>query len=293
MMSPDRLDPGPASAGPLRAHPAFRSAMLRSAAGLTGLYQGNRLLNRLLNDRGRAVMGFLALYLDALGRAEPRHPGLTTNGIKALFARMRLCSPGRAAAMLAVMRVAGYVAVLPTPVGADRRLRRLQPTERLVAIHLARWRVQFEAIGLVVPALARIAPRLDERPFRDRFVIDLVGRRLAGSAIIEAAPGLELFAERDAGVMILFSLIMADAGGDAAPVSVSALSRRFGVSRAHVGKLLQDAAAAGLLERREEGAVRLLPALVDATEEFFATAFATLIQAAEAALDGERLAVAS
>jgi hypothetical protein len=49
-----------------------------------------------------------------------------------------------------------------------------------------------------------------------------------------------LFADRNAGMMILFSLVESGAPGDTVPprqpvkLSLSSASRRFGVSRAHV-----------------------------------------------------------
>lgn len=107
------------------AHPAFRPAVERLAGEISALYSGNRLLNRLLSDRGRNMLGLLVLYLDALPAAEGG--GLTTARLVALCTATGLCSRGRTKAMLALMRWGGYVA--PAPPGADRQVKPLVPQE--------------------------------------------------------------------------------------------------------------------------------------------------------------------
>ena len=51
---------GPVSAAAiaeLRAHPRFPNAIRTLCSGMLALYRGNRLLNMLINDRGRMVIG--------------------------------------------------------------------------------------------------------------------------------------------------------------------------------------------------------------------------------------------
>jgi hypothetical protein len=47
----------------LRQHPQFPAALRFLAAGLVDIYDGNRLLNPVLNDRGRLVLSFMVFYL--------------------------------------------------------------------------------------------------------------------------------------------------------------------------------------------------------------------------------------
>jgi hypothetical protein len=91
----------------IAAHPQMPEAMRLLASGLTDFFQGSRLLNLIASDRGRMVMAWMALYLDA--GHDPRDPlsGLTVNRYKALCARTGVCSPGRGSAMLGIMRFAG------------------------------------------------------------------------------------------------------------------------------------------------------------------------------------------
>jgi hypothetical protein len=89
---------------------------------------------------------------------------------------------------------------------------------------------------------------------------------------------MELFLDRNAGLMVLFTILLAGTGGDTmpprrpAPLSISAIASRFGVSRPHVRTLLRDAEDAGLIRREDAGHVTVLPRLAEAVEIFFATA---------------------
>src|SRR5256885_4858788 len=49
----------------IAAHPQMPEAMRLLASGLTDFFQGSRLLNLIASDRGRMVMAWMALYLDA------------------------------------------------------------------------------------------------------------------------------------------------------------------------------------------------------------------------------------
>lgn len=126
------------------AHPGFPLALARLAGGMTSLYSGNRLLNRLLSDRGRNFFGLLLLYLDALPASEGG--GLTSARLAALCTATGLCSRGRAKAMLALMSWGGYVA--PAASAALRAL----PMETLPAITSALVFSVMRALGSEVPA---------------------------------------------------------------------------------------------------------------------------------------------
>ena len=101
---------------------------------------------------------------------------------------------------------------------------------------------------------------------------------------------MRLFVDRNAGIMLLSSLLLAGDADDIypptlpVPVSSSALSRRFGVSRAHVRRLLQDAESQGLLERLDGDRVRLLPRLRQGASDFMALQFLLVADCAQGAL---------
>ncbi len=70
------------------------------------------------------------------------------------------------------------------------------------------------------------------------------------------------------------------------PISISALSARFGIARAHARRLLADAAEAGLV-RRAGGSetVIVLPRLVSEVGDLFAAMFAIQAHCAKAAAE--------
>ena len=103
---------------------------------------------------------------------------------------------------------------------------------------------------------------------------------------------MQLFLERNAGLVMLFNIMLAGERDDTFPpmrpvrVSISALATRFGVSRAHVRKLLRDAQQAGLIERAgvEEGGLMLSAGFRTAMETVVGTGILFFAHCARAAL---------
>jgi hypothetical protein len=121
----------------MRAHPRFPAALRTLGTGMLALYRGNRLLDMLINDRGRMQIGYLALYLHEGGVPDGRGRGFGVGQMKALCAAAGFASPGRSAAMLALMRMSGYIASASAP--EDRQRHIMVPTERLRTAHRDRW----------------------------------------------------------------------------------------------------------------------------------------------------------
>src|SRR5690242_17648468 len=96
----------------LMALPGFADGARASAAAMTELYRGSSLLNAVVNDRGRFVIASMALYLHFLGERDPS-VRLTAGRLKAAAVGQGVCSPGRAAAVIALMRWGGYLAPAP------------------------------------------------------------------------------------------------------------------------------------------------------------------------------------
>ncbi|MFG1416213.1 hypothetical protein V5F38_03700 [Xanthobacter sp. V0B-10] len=265
----------------IKAHPAFAQAMAQSAAALVSLYSGNRLLNRVLNDRGRLLFGFFSLYLHALPEREGG--GLTVSRMAALAAETGVCSRGRAKAMLALLRWGGYLA--PAAAEGDRRAKPLEPTARMVALQLERWQMQYGAIAMLDPRVAELAARLSDRTVFDAVIIAFGDAFRSGYRVLDHAPLIADIADRDSGLMVLLALLVAGREG-AEPPSIADLARRFHVSRAHVLQLLKDAQARDLVARDGgAGAGRLAPRGEEALADFFAAAFGLLLGSARAVLE--------
>jgi CRP-like cAMP-binding protein len=290
--SPSLFAPGaPVSAAAiadLRAHPGFPNAIRTLGSGMLALYRGNRLLNVLINDRGRMVIGYLSLYLHEGGAPDGRGSGFGVGQLKALCAAAGVASPGRTAAMLALMRMSGHIA--SASAAEDKRRHILVPTEKLRAAHRDRWECVKAALREIRPDAAG-AMKLDDPEFVAAYVRVTADHFLAGFRMIEMAPEIELFLDRNAGLMVLFTILLAGSADDTVPprrpvpLSISAVANRFGVSRPHVRTLLRDAEDAGLIRREDAGHVTVLPRLAEAAEVFFATALLFVTMCAHEAHD--------
>lgn len=272
--TPTRIEPPSAAAcAALQAEPGFSAAMRAVAEDLAALAHGNRLRNLLLNDRACALLGLAALYYDAAGS---KSGGATASRLQALCVAEGICSRGRAGATVAMMRLAGLLATASD--ASDRRLRRLVPTERLLAEHRRRWVVIYRGAARLLPQAAGLEHAIEKPAFTAALLRAMGDGFLAGYRVLDPASPLQLFARRDAGMLVLFRLLVDVTVPDATiTVSISALAKRFGVSRPHVRKLLRDAATEGLIKRQDEQLV-LQPPLWHAAGAFFARMFLYLAE---------------
>jgi DNA-binding MarR family transcriptional regulator len=188
--------------------------------------------------------------------------------------------------MLALMRFGGY---LQQAAGTtDRRAKVLVPTDRMIAAVQERLRYQFGALALLLPVGGDALARLPDIDFIAALSRRLGERFLAGARLLPHAPELHPFMGRNAGLMMVLSLFLAGKPDDTFPptrpvrISISALARRFAVSRPHVINLLRDAEQDGFLRRDglQGEEIVVLPRLSDAVQNLFATVF--LFQAASA-----------
>jgi len=282
------LRPSPEAIIRLRGHPGFAAAARAAANSSVVLYRSGRVLNALLSDRARALFSYIALYLHFAGDRDGES-GLTAGAIKEMCVRLGLCSRGRCEAMLALMRAVGFLVASPH---ADRRRRPLVPTEKLMALHRERWGGQFDAMRLVIPAAVAYRAALNDQAFLETFVLELGRRFIAGLRVLDSAPELAMFAERNAGMMVLFSLALAGPADERfppsrpVPLSINALATKFSVSRKHVLTLLRDAEGQGLLRRGgiANDEITILPRGREAVENMLATMFLYIAECAEIAL---------
>jgi hypothetical protein len=155
--------------------------------------------------------------------------------------------------MLSLMRVAGYLE--RAAVTGDKRVRRLVPTAKLLDVQRQRLRRQFEAIAIVLPEAQRASASLGVPEFENALALAIGQEFMSGTRLLSHSPDLKPFAEYSAGMVVLFSLMLATlsqgsfAIGGPLAVSISELARRFRVSRTQVLRLLREAEAGGLLAR--------------------------------------------
>lgn len=267
-----------------RAEPGFDAAARQVARAFVDLYQDNRLLGLVVNDQGRMVIGWFVISLHSEGGE-----GLTVSRLSALCEKHGICSAGRAAAMIGLMRATGYL--VPAPASADRRERRLIPTERLLTGQWSRWRAILEALTPMRPHAADALAAIGDPVFDRAFVGDLFDHFSWGFRFYRTTPELADLNRRKAAVLILFSLFLDgrpdEDGRLLARLSVSGLARRFQVSRVHVIKVLREAQDSGLIRRgaTDGDPIEVTPELIDVMGRFIACCLLLLDHCSRRALD--------
>ena len=234
----------------MAAHPRFAEAVRTFVSNYLAAGEKDKALDGIFKDAGRYIAAMIAIYLHATG-------GLTLPRLKELCASSRLVSPGRARAILLYLRYLGYVDLFPVGVGSHAA--RYMPS----ANFLSAWRNQLRAAlggaAVIEPAAALVLDRLDSSPVFERFSIYQAEGLIAAARVANAAGTLAIL-HRNGGAQVLWSLIAADETdafppNKPVPFSVAGTARRFGVSRAHVRRLIDGAAQQGLLRFETEGSV--------------------------------------
>jgi hypothetical protein len=258
----------------LIAAPGFADAARAIASQLIEDYLADRIVNRVFNDRGRYLAGLIALYLHRVRLDGEANAGITVGRLKTLCARTGVASPGRAVAILSIMRFGCYLR--PAEPGQDRRKVILVPTERFIALQERRWRFLFGAMARVMPEAGRALEIYTKPAFQSAFLRHGFDAYLAGFRLIQYAPELLPYFEYVSGFNILLQLLV-KAGGSAGPVplTISDLASQFWVSRAHVRKVLGLATADGYIARTvgSRDPIIVEPALAEVINRFFAGAF--------------------
>ncbi|MBP8247987.1 MAG: hypothetical protein KAX56_14050, partial [Phenylobacterium sp.] len=234
-----------------RANPLFHPAIELEARLARDAYhalpEGHRWL---LGDRGRFNMGLIALLLAGSG-------ALTAQNLSQISKSRGIGSTGRA--LKYVEHLLRYGLVSAEPGGGRWTTHRLTLGPILLGHYRVRFRAILEALRLFDPAVTPALDMVQTEEFLP-LCLALAGANDDSSELARQiyADGLGLFLERDCGMLILMDLMLAQPADrsrllDRAPLSRYGLARDYGVSRAHINKLLSDAAAAGLLSLEDDG----------------------------------------
>ena len=231
-------------------HPRFPDAARALAQSMLAAGNADGALRGIFKDAGRYIGAMLAIYLHLTG-------GLTLPRLKAFCASSKLISPGRARALLFYLRYLGYVE--PSPVRDSGKAVRYRPTARFLASWTTHLRAALDAVVVIEPAARIFRDRLDEPGVFETFA------RLQAGGLWETTSSnamdgahFRVFLHRHAGSQILFLLIAADETfppRGPIPFSLAAASRRFGVSRIQIRRMLDAGAREGLLRWHAEGSV--------------------------------------
>jgi hypothetical protein len=257
----------------LMAHPGFRAACETSAAGGVAHFLSLSETHRwLMKDIGRAAICLTAAILQITGI------GLTAQSLTAACLAHEISSAGRVHEVIRRLEKAGELAVEPGPGSWTRR--RLTLAASFIAIIGRRMVVELRGLAEIWPAAAAFAASLDDDPTFRGYVIEAATLSTTRRDLFSLTddPIAAFFLQREAGMLMLYDLLgQQDLDRDrlleAAPLSRNALSRRYGVSRAHINKLLADATAAGYLRCEWPDLVRFDATVSRTVERMFALVF--------------------
>ena len=239
----------------LVADPRFGPAARMLARNMLDATESDETLAEICKDGGRYVAALWGIYLHVSG-------GLTLPRLKQICAASGIMSPGRARDMLNLMLHSRHIELLSA--AADGATARYTPTQTLLAAWRSHLCVALEAASLIEPGVEVLLRRFHVPGVLETYArLHAEGLLLAVQVTDLSSPYFRVFVQRHAGNHIVWTLVAAAdddedfPSGRPLPVSVAAVARRFGVSRAHVKRLLDEAAREGLLSWCESRAVQL------------------------------------
>lgn len=245
--------------------PGLDEAMVAAARSFVGFYRGNWVLNRIANDRGRVIASFIMLDLHFSSGMK----GFTVAQLRQEAAQRNVCSPNRMTALAALLRVGGFLAAVPS---VDSRMRKLAPTEAMLALHRNRLAGILTANAIINPDLAAALPLLGEIEVLSDIARSYLAYWRAGLRATGNDPVLEAFVERDAAFTILFLLLSGITEGRA--YRVSDIARHFAISRAHTLGIIRLGMEHKLIDQQGTGGPYIgTPALIETMRPFFLCVF--------------------
>ncbi|MDD2659195.1 MAG: hypothetical protein PHY54_05865 [Methylococcales bacterium] len=240
--------------------PGAHEACRGFAENMLAAYESNWLLNKIAREIPRfALMGFVMYLHHRRGLDEP---GVTYTRIQELYAQGSnagvLASPTRVKAMLGLAVVAGQLRRVESP---DKRVKLLEPTEKLIAPALHWLESYLNAVGRAVP-LAKSPQELVAVP-------DILGELMTYIVhayvhdcfgLSEAFPAVNFFLSRENGYLTLMEIIRTlrfdeDAWRAQAPSVI--LSKRFSMARGTVRNMLIKGEEQGWLVAGPRGGYQL------------------------------------
>jgi hypothetical protein len=268
----------------LRHHPEFRVAVEAAAAQSVAHFQKqDPTYQWITKDIGRGAICLTALTLHMID-------GLTVHALTAACVERGISSAGRVQQVVRRCQEMGEMTVEAGPGLWTRR--RMRVGAGLIRALRERALIDFTAMLRLAPELSGAAEiaQTEDGFATYAIAVSTVANLRPDIFAPTNAPQIGFFLDREAGMLILFDLIGAQAADrerllETAVISRYALARRYGVSRAHINKLLAES---GHIDSIESDRVVFNPTLSRAMERHYAVVFQLNRCAAEALLSGWR-----
>jgi DNA-binding MarR family transcriptional regulator len=242
--------PSPSFAGTVRssdeilAHPRFAAARAAFVDAVLAFHEGDQFSSRLLVEAMRQVTFNLLVSLHLRHDASDRTTWPTLRRLKDELKIFGLASSRRIDALVARLVHHGYVESRPEE--HDRRMRILNPTDKMMALDRDWLAYQYVPLHVMFPDPGYAEPLARDPAFQRAQRLVSLGFSGKGAEILASNPAIMRFMNRDAGVLVLIKLVQMSAAVDTAQgLTYADIGARFGVSRTHVRTLLQDAAQHG------------------------------------------------
>ena len=228
-----------------RQQPNFLSALARYDELIPKYFSHNVILNKVVTEAKRFEMLVYALHLYDTRDASDPHSGLTLANLQKICVDQKVASPGRVLAILGIMQLGGYLTRRRSAL--DLRIVHFEPTALFINIVEGWNRAILQVIDTVDPVHDLVGQHARLPRFGWNMRRNGAEQLLGGWHLLNSFAEVNFFVARDAGWMLLLhcaakSLDLGK-GISIAPVSVDLtdFGRRFGVSRSHLRRLLEDA----------------------------------------------------
>lgn len=266
----------------LRAHPRFNEAMRRMTFGLLSFNERYQSQMRAFPDLAALALGGLAIHLHSSGRLYHR-------GLQAMMGndgKGGVISGGRATAVLWRMRSLGLIAPDAAFERGKQRLYKPQPV--MVETYRAHTRASLEALALLDDRAAGLLEAWDDEAtflrlnsIQIELLLASIARKDVNQQPLHGVSYMAL------GVPITLSIVEpAFETGLVAEgpvtISLSAVARRWSVSRTHARRIAERLERAGLrIDPTDSQRYILTPAFRDALERYFCASFQLSIDGIE------------
>ncbi|MGX5802582.1 hypothetical protein ACWGS9_15185 [Bradyrhizobium sp. Arg314] len=272
----------------LKKHPEFQSALRLHAELVSNNFEKTSSLIRIMSEEARYVICIALLAMHYARDPHDPSSGATLTRLQAFAVEFGLTGPNRVAALVALMKHAGYINQVRAH--SDRRVKRFEPTERGLAVATASTLATLKPIQLLADGHDYIQVMRDDPQFVGRYYSEGLRLYANGARLVSALPECHLFQMQNAGREVMFKLWIALTDrGRAEPAIVSCayghLARCFWVSRGHVRRIIEKGEQQGLFALHAPGgqAIEILPSFIELYETLTALEFALMLRAARQA----------
>jgi hypothetical protein len=254
--------------GPLRltldeiiAHPRLPEARKVYLDQFLAVFEGDPFLVRLLLESGRFMVFHIAAVLEASQDLSRRETWFTIARLKEQTALFGFASGRQVDHLVRRLCAVGFLEQRPAP--QDRRVRLLATTPLLRSHHTAWLAAHFAPLDTLYPTHDYAPVLRRDEAFHALHCRTCLPHIPIGARLMMTLPDIMLFFSHAAGSLIMSALLQSAMESDdpQAGVRYADAADRFGVSRTHVRRLMENAQAAGLVKLIGAGGrrVEILP----------------------------------